>query len=674
MFYGRLDVYWPDGPIESYRLEKPTTAIGRSSGNDIVLDTTAVSRYHVTLTARNQQVVLEDLESVNGTYVDGVLLKSNQPHVLRGGEEIQIGDIRLIYNPPIEPADLTDTTQRITFAQPTYKVELQGPDMAVAPGAHVQAVLKIENISEETDQYYIEVDGLPKGWVRVDRTEIRLEPEEQGQAIISFKPLRRSESQPGDHPFVVRVRSKSRPAQTVDAPTTLRVLPFSGFGLALSTSRVEASEGFNLYLHNQGNAPLQLDIQGLDPLRRLSFQLPQARITLGPGERQTMTGTVAPRRRRIFGAAREYEFVIAARAHDASSFVASVPATYVEKSALPTWAPVLALPLLALVVLLGAGLLLLFLSDEDDTDPTEPVVLSFTASSPAVLVGEPVELAWDVTDAESLDLWIDNGVSRQEVALAPDSTPYTVTLDQSGLFTLILRAHNAGQTAIATLALEVRPAVNLRLEVLGGTDLVRYVNQDVRVSWSVTGAEPLESGYNLWVEGPDGTILVTSPVALSGYQDVRVAPDTELSEWLATLYASGQGEVMSSVTQKLSVIYPNCQLNTGSAAVHGGPGEAYPTIVPPLENSAEGSISLAPLARDPSGEWLLAPVGAGDPPVNGWLRLRDLTCTNFDPAQLRETTDFPPPPTATPSRTPTAFPATATPGPTTATTATPTPR
>src|SRR5512133_1073744 len=128
MAYGRLDVYWPDGPVESYLLDKQATALGRSPGNDIVLDTTAISRYHVTFTFKNQQVLLEDLQSANGTYVDGVRLEANKPYLLRGGEEIQLGDILLIFHPPVDIAAVSgDATQRITLSQPTYGVELEGP-------------------------------------------------------------------------------------------------------------------------------------------------------------------------------------------------------------------------------------------------------------------------------------------------------------------------------------------------------------------------------------------------------------------------------------------------------------------------------------------------------------------------------------------------------------------
>ena len=399
MFYGRVDVYWPDGPIESYRLNKPTIAIGRSTGNDIVLDTTAISRYHIALTFTNQQMVLEDLDSVNGTYVDSVRLAPREPYILRGGEEIQIGDIRVIFHPPSESVSLSeDTTQRMVLSQPTYRLELEGPDMDVAPGAYVQAALKIENLGDKTDRYFIEIDGLPKGWVRVDRVEMELEPGELGQAMISFKPLRRSESQPGEHSFVVRVRSKSQPSQTIDAPTTLRVLPFSGFGMALGAPPTDQNGTFQLYLHNQGNAPLPLTIKGTDADGRLRFDLPQTRLVLGPGERQTMAGRCRPRRRVLFGQEREVEFAIVAHSNDPAGFLAAVPGTVTEPKALPAWAPVLAIPLLALLVLLGVGTALLLADNDDDQPALPPVIGTFTVSSPAVVIGEPVGVTWQVSE------------------------------------------------------------------------------------------------------------------------------------------------------------------------------------------------------------------------------------------------------------------------------------
>src|SRR5258706_1146108 len=265
MAYGRLDVYWPDGPVESYQLNKPSVAIGRSTGNDIVLDTNAVSRYHVTVVQKDSQVYIEDLDSANGTYLDSTRMKPHEPLLLRGGEEIQIGDLRIIYQPEHpEPTDPTtkpilvpeEVTRRIEIVQSTYRVEIDDGELTVTPGAHVQTMLSIQNTGQEVDRYYVEVDGVPKEWVRLDRGEIELDPGIGTQVILSFKPLRRTDSTPGDYPVTVRVRAKSVPTQGAEAPLMLHVRSFSGFGIALGTPNVTPDTSFEVHLHNQGNAPL----------------------------------------------------------------------------------------------------------------------------------------------------------------------------------------------------------------------------------------------------------------------------------------------------------------------------------------------------------------------------------------------------------------------------------
>ncbi len=666
MFYGRVDVYWPEGPVESYRLNKPAIAIGRSTGNDIVLDTTSISRYHITLTYKDQQLLLEDLGSVNGTYIDGARLEAHAPRPLRAGEEVQIGDVLLIYHPPAEDSATdfdAETTQRVVLSQPTYQIELEGPDIPVAPGAHAQAALRVENQGDENDCYFVEVDGLPKGWVRADRVEIELEPGEHGHIQLSLKPLRRSESVPGDHPFTVRVRSQSRPSETLNIPATLRVLPFSGFGLALGSERVEGGSSFKLYLHNQGNAPLRLAIQGTDSNQALRFRLPTPQIQLAAGERQTLTGTIVPRRRRLFGPTREHEFALAARALDPSGFVASVPGTYIENSLLPAWVPVLAVPL----VLIAAGLfavllLLLFNSDDNGTPAVAPSIRSLTVSNPAITLGDTVNLTWDVTDAEEVRVFIERGDTRQPYSLESSTPPITVPFHEAGLYTVVLEAYNDDQVSTAAVTVEVRPLVTMTVQPLTGPELVYHVRQQVQIEWSVSGAREFGTGYQIWLESPNQPDpLLPAPLPLAGQQQIQIVPDEAQAEWLVTLYARGQDDVTAGVTQTLPIVYPSCELTAARTVVRSGPGEAYPALVPPLQSPADGSLSLSPIARDSSGSWMQVPIGV-DSPRLGWVPLRDFNCLNFDPAQLVITEDYLPPPTppAPPTGTPaaTATPAT----------------
>lgn len=676
MPYGRIDVYWPDGPIESYQLNKPTTAIGRSTGNDIVLDTTAISRYHITLTVKDQRVFLEDLQSVNGTYVDGVRIQANDPYPLRGGEEIQIGDIRLVFH---STADLTsefgDTTQRIILSQLTYRVEMEAPDMRVAPGAHMQAVLKIENLGDKADRYFVELEGLPKTWVRIDRLELEIDPGDTAQVIISFKPLRRSESAPGDYPFVVRVRSRSNPAQTVDAPSVLRVLPFSGFGMAL-VPLVTPDGRFTVYVHNQGNAPLSLTLRGTDKERRLAFDLPTNHLVLGPGERQTLNGAVRPRQRQWLGNEREVEFSIAAQSQDASHFLAAVPGRVTIKSILPAWAPALIIPAVLVVALVIAGMLVLFSQDNEPPTPTAPApsIASFSTAMPAITLGQIAQVSWQVSNADQVMLTVTGSNGTRQIELRPDESPYALTFDRTGAYTLTLQANRGEIATTATAMLQVLPQVSLSVETSEG-GLIRHVESDVRLTWEVSGARAQEDAHAISIDSSGRTEpLFPAPLPASGSETITVAPGGTDAEWLVTLVAQGEDGVMASVTQSLRVQEPSCELRAARTVVRTGPGELYPAAVPPLEASGGNTLLLRPIGRAPEGNWLKIMLGVGDAARSGWVAQADLRCTNFDPARLTVNTDYPPPPaqaTPRPTATPRATPGgTGTPIPATPTSAT----
>ena len=64
--------------------------VGRSPSSDVVVDEPFVSATHARFTLQGPALVLEDLESTNGTMVNGHLI--GQPVTLRDSDEVQIGD------------------------------------------------------------------------------------------------------------------------------------------------------------------------------------------------------------------------------------------------------------------------------------------------------------------------------------------------------------------------------------------------------------------------------------------------------------------------------------------------------------------------------------------------------------------------------------------------------
>ncbi len=77
-----------------YILEPEVTAIGRDVASDVFLDDVTVSRAHVRLSHHDGRFVLEDLGSLNGTYVNGVLVDQA---VLVSGDELRIGRFKLVF-------------------------------------------------------------------------------------------------------------------------------------------------------------------------------------------------------------------------------------------------------------------------------------------------------------------------------------------------------------------------------------------------------------------------------------------------------------------------------------------------------------------------------------------------------------------------------------------------
>lgn len=81
-----------DVVIKEVQLTKDRTTLGRRPYNDIVIDNLAVSGEHAVIQMAGEQVFLEDLNSTNGTYVNGKAIKRQQ---LQSGDDIEVGKYKI---------------------------------------------------------------------------------------------------------------------------------------------------------------------------------------------------------------------------------------------------------------------------------------------------------------------------------------------------------------------------------------------------------------------------------------------------------------------------------------------------------------------------------------------------------------------------------------------------
>ncbi len=91
-----LVVHRGPGEGTEYSLSKSSEVIvvGRAQESEVFLDDVTVSRRHAELRHGAQGWSVQDVGSLNGTYVNRVRVDDQQ---LRGGDEVQIGKFRFIF-------------------------------------------------------------------------------------------------------------------------------------------------------------------------------------------------------------------------------------------------------------------------------------------------------------------------------------------------------------------------------------------------------------------------------------------------------------------------------------------------------------------------------------------------------------------------------------------------
>ncbi len=89
-------VKYEDKVIERVVTQKKIISIGRTPGNDIVLDNKAVSRKHALIEFNENSALIMDNDSMNGTFVNS---RKITEEVLKDNDQITIGKFDMIYHP-----------------------------------------------------------------------------------------------------------------------------------------------------------------------------------------------------------------------------------------------------------------------------------------------------------------------------------------------------------------------------------------------------------------------------------------------------------------------------------------------------------------------------------------------------------------------------------------------
>jgi hypothetical protein len=209
--------------------------------------------------------------------------------------------------------------------------------LQVEAGAEASLVVRVRNRGSIVDQFDIAVVGPTAPWASVDPPSLRLFPDKEGEARVTFRPSRAPDPAADTYPFGVAVRAASDASASTVEEGRITVAPFVQLASEIvpQTSRGSRSATHDLTIHNVGNSVAEVNVKASDPDRLLNFEVLPERAGLRPGGSATIRARVKPKTTFFLGSAKRIPFSVQIDEPTAGSF--QVPATLEQRAIIPGW-------------------------------------------------------------------------------------------------------------------------------------------------------------------------------------------------------------------------------------------------------------------------------------------------------------------------------------------------
>lgn len=176
---------------------------------------------------------------------------------------------------------------------------LENKAIAAQPGGEASVRIKVQNTGTVVDEFSIEVLGDPAPWATVTPPSLRLFPEHEDVAIVTFRPPRSAQVAAGQIPFAVRVQSLQDPQGTMveEGMLTVGVFAEATAELIPRNSRGSRHGTHEVAVDNRGNAQMGASLTAADQDKLLDFKFNPASLAIAPGTSGFARLRVQPRQR-----------------------------------------------------------------------------------------------------------------------------------------------------------------------------------------------------------------------------------------------------------------------------------------------------------------------------------------------------------------------------------------
>ena len=307
----RIHIVPSHGTAYTVEIRSNRITVGRTAGNDLILDDSTVGEKHARIEFDGQEYKIIDLDSKSGTFLENVPLKAGVPQLWKPAQELRIGDnhLRLERDAPLPlqaPAmPAANTMPDFTFDQTPIRLNLDTRHLSVAPGSSVTAVLTLINQNTKINHCRLSVENIPAGWVSISKPVVQLEPGILQTVRLIIRPPRSSQSRAGNHSLIIRAECQSA---LVEVQVSLTITAFNQYEGTLRPQRLKAGETGRIIIENQGNAPQTFELKWQDWVDELAFKPVRMELTVPEGETGVARFQVKPQPRRWFGGSEIHHF------------------------------------------------------------------------------------------------------------------------------------------------------------------------------------------------------------------------------------------------------------------------------------------------------------------------------------------------------------------------------
>lgn len=257
--------------------------------------------------------------------------------------------------------------------------------------------IEIVNKGEAPDRFEMQVEGIDPDWVAIPEPVFQVGAGEINSQKAFIKAPRASESNAGNYPFVVRVRSlESGEARTVQGVYQLKAFHHLSMELSPKKGFISPTRHNNVFgvtIMNLSNTEHTLQLSGADPEEVCTFEFTQSEVSIGPGQQKVVEVVVNAARPSLISTSQLYGFVINARSIQTPSVSANTQGQLEQR-------PALTIASLALIVFLVALAALWF------AFRPQPPTMRLSAEKASVSSGQTTKIHWSATNASSVKLVI----------------------------------------------------------------------------------------------------------------------------------------------------------------------------------------------------------------------------------------------------------------------------